>query len=119
MSYTPKPKQYNLTVTGTNWTTNYAWGVPYKDINGNWHLKFNIQGEVSVATNTLSLTISGVEMSSTYTLQSCAGGTTTGVYFRNCYARSATDDIYLVMGANASVFYASGDIVLDSKPTWA
>ena len=54
-------QQYNLTVTGSNWTTTRAVGVPYKTTDGSWRLKFNIVGAVSAATRTeYTVTIAGV-----------------------------------------------------------
>lgn len=36
--------QYDLTVTGTNWTTTRAVGVPYQTGNGIWRIKLNVGG---------------------------------------------------------------------------
>ena len=53
--------QYNLKVTGTNWTTTRAVGIPYRVFdeakNEIWRLKFNISGTLSTAAASITITV--------------------------------------------------------------
>lgn len=110
-------KTYTPTVTATGWTTTYARCVPYRGIDGIWHLRFNISGTpASEATNLLVMT--GVSYP-TGTRQGCVGwnngAQTTGV----CYADGTTDAVVLsISSATTTDRYVSGDVVLDAKPTF-
>ena len=60
-------QQYDLTVTGANWTTTRAVGVPYKTTDGTWKLWFSITGTRSSgsAITAFTLTVAGVVFEAT------------------------------------------------------
>lgn len=53
-------RQYTLTVTGTNWTTIRAVGVPYRTLDGAWRFRFNINGSISSTVTGINLTVSDI-----------------------------------------------------------
>jgi hypothetical protein len=111
-------KQYDLTVTGTNWTTTRAVGLPYKDINGVWRLKFNISGTVSSATDELTLTISGITFKTGLYQAVLATLGSTSKHAEG-FTTSGTSTYTIRVSATMSSFFMYGDVELDSKPTWA
>jgi hypothetical protein len=118
----PDPEQYSeangdFTVTGTNWTTTTAIAVPYKTGDGTWRLKFNIEGSVSVGTTLLDLTMSGI----TNTVnQSISGGQRSSAGGRINFAQARSDGTFrTATDVSSTLFLCSGDIQIDSKPTWA
>jgi hypothetical protein len=113
-------RQYSLTVTGVNWTTSRAVGVPYQTLDGTWRLRFNIVG-TDTATSSNTYTITGV------TFKTVTGGQT-GAASTSGSARSRGT---LTIGSGVSTMVAiadaavtlgtvilSGDVELDSKPTF-
>lgn len=106
--------QYDLTVTGTNWTTTKAIGVPYS-ANGAWRLRFNIKGTVSVGVTSLDLTIAGT----TYANTDVAISGNAGVADWAKAKTASPTAVRIECGASATSFTASGDVELTSKPTWA
>jgi len=114
-------QQYILTVTGTNWTTVSAIGVPYKTVDGAWRLKFNISGTISSGASYIALTASGVTVKASIT-QSISGHAVDGGDIQNnlnkTAARGATNDIYIsgLGGTTLDSLETSGDIELESKP---
>lgn len=120
-------RQYNLTVTDTNWTTARAVGVPYRTLDGTWRLKFNIIGTYSVGTTLSNLTIAGVSFGPA--VQTFATYLTDAV--RDCLTNIARTNTggniltmrgidYTVANTIASItgVRAAGDVELSSKPTW-
>jgi len=120
----PRRGQTALTVTSTvaGWSTVRAQAIYYQDQDGNHRLKFNVTGTVT---------------SGTYT-----GGdfTLTGVVFKNvagcfqpvspfvnsvnavaayCNPGLATVTVQHASTASTTRYCFSGDVELDSKPTWA
>ena len=55
-------KEYDMTVTHTNWTTGSAIVIPYKTINGDWWVKGNVHGTLASYgnNNVFGLTTAGV-----------------------------------------------------------
>ena len=110
--------QFGLTVTGTNWTTVRAIGIAYVDCGGNWRLRFNIEGTISVATANITLTFGDL------TFKAANFNQATCAWFNNNRAVEAT----YVIPNTATIYYegsdtftnmaASGDVELDSKPDW-
>ena len=119
----PQTTQQDLTVTGTGWTTTRAVGLAYKDFDGNWRLKFNICGTVSSSTRTTySVQISGITTKnvSSY-FQAITGDALSSSATHSSSSMSANGNTCSVTHASATTttYAFSGDVELDSKPTWA
>lgn len=122
-------KQYtqsdgDFTVTGTNWTTDRATAIYYRTINNSHRLKFNIHGKLSSPAAAVTLTISGVTFinSSDFHQAVAAYLKENGVAFREkqySYVATNTGTIELGSGSNFDWIGVSGDVELESKPTWA
>lgn len=117
----PRKGQQALTVTGTGWTPGRSVGIYYQDQNGNHRLKFNIEGTSTSASNT-TLSISGV-LFKALTRQALSvtprGGTPLVMYaFCDCFS-AATGDIFVNSTTNFTTLSISGDVELESKPSWA
>jgi microcystin-dependent protein len=123
----PRKGQYSLTVTSSmgGWSTIRAVGIYYQDQDGNHRLKFNISGFItSTSYSSASFGISGVtfkNLSNFY--QPCAGmsaGTNPGSVLQ-CFANPGTSNVNFstTSGTGISVISLSGDVELESKPTWA
>jgi hypothetical protein len=116
-------KQYSeangdFTVTGTNWTTTRAVAVPYKTSDGAWRMILNFDGSLSVAAASLSLTVSGV------TFKNVSGYTQPVTYqvTSDWASGSVNPGGSTISGNSGSVgvnWRLSGNVELDSKPTWA
>lgn len=113
-------KQYDLTVTGTNYTTVRAVGTPYQTTDGAWRMAFNIYGTTAITTASLTMSISGVTFKNTSNYRqavSLATGSANGSEY--AYTTPNTGDITAFAEGVVSVYSVSGDVELDSKPTWA
>lgn len=115
-------KQYSeadgdFTVTGTNWTTTRAVAVPYKTSEGIWRMTLNIQGTFSSGVTSETLTISGVTFKSSF-FQALAVENTfnDGVRSR---ANGGGGTLDIGGNSSSSNWRVSGDVELDSQPTWA
>ena len=119
---TPDRKHYSeansdFTVTGTNWTTTTAVAVPYKTKNGQWRMTFNIEGSLSAGATLIDLTMSGITNT---TSQSISGGQRNIVSGPTNFAMARNDSTFRLGSDTSSTLYlCSGDILIDSKPTWA
>jgi hypothetical protein len=113
-------KQYNLICTATNWTTNYAVGIPYQVVNGQWRLRFNIKGIVSGGTAALVLTVSGVTFghpNGDYQAISFSTGGGSGSMFYG-YASYNASTLEAGQTVAQSGWTLSGDVELLSKPSF-
>lgn len=111
-------KQYTLTVTGTNWTTTRAVGIPYKTLDGAWRFVFNIAGAVtSQSQNTL--TINGVVFKNTANHYQSITALAADATANTGYCTPNASTIFVKSAANTLAWYISGDVELDSKPTFA
>lgn len=118
-------KQYGLSVSGTNWTTTRAVGIPYIVVDelGNeiWRFKFNIRGITSAGAAELTLTITGVVFKSDGTFRQAIATHTEHATQTNQMVRSwATNGLgtlYLDPNYSATEWGASGDVELNAKPT--
>ena len=106
--------EYDLSVTGTNWTTGFAVGIPYLT-NKQWHMKFNISGSLSVAAASLTLTVAGVEFTSNRQAIAFSNASTTGNMVQGITG-SADGTLNMTLSVAHSAFYCSGDVVLNKKP---
>jgi hypothetical protein len=113
--------QTSLTVTGTNWTTTRAVGVAYSDTAGIWRLRFNIRGTLSAGTNALTLTVANTTFKTTTGGQAVAvrSGSSPAAACAG-YVDSGNSSLVVESASGTpTVYAASGDVELDSKPSWA
>ncbi len=108
-----------LTVTGTNWTTGTATGHAYKtnDSTSVWRFRFNIAGSISVAASSLTLTVDGVTFKNGPNQAVAAVGAGAD-QFATGYTGSNNGTIRIVQAGNTTPYSASGDVILESKPTF-
>jgi hypothetical protein len=120
-------RQYDLTVTDTNWTTTRAKGVPYKTLDGTWRLKFNITGSYSVGSSLTSLAITGIVFPATiqtFTVYADNGATDALINIARTVSSSNVLTIRGVSYVTANTILnitgvrISGDVELASKPTF-
>jgi hypothetical protein len=109
-------KQYTLTVTGTDWTTSRAVGMPYKTIDGAWRLTFNIYGTLSAASSK-ALTVAGVVFKTGGDQASSVKGDSASGW-GIAYCNTGTGIIAVYLNASVAGFCVSGDVELGSKPTF-
>jgi hypothetical protein len=119
--------QYDLTVTGTNWTTRRAVAFVYETKDNKWRAAINIMGTLSSLTTVFTGTISGM------TFKNVSGVGAAGQALSSYLADVAVADRATIKAradSNASTFIVSsasnfdtiqisGDVELESKPTWA
>lgn len=116
----PRKGQYSLTVTGSVALTGYrAVGIYYQDQDGNHRLKFNISSTVaSGSRGGNTLTITGITFKNSGFSQAVSGYTDAAATYASATSNSNT--IPVVHGtATTTVYSVSGDVELESKPTWA
>ena len=122
----PAKGQYQMTVTSSaaGWSTVRASGVYYQDQDGNHRLKFNIAGTQNSGTiTTETLTITGVvakNVSGYYQpVSAILVGSGSGSY-QQAYASPGLSTITINFTSNTGTTGAcvSGDIELDSVPSW-
>lgn len=120
-------KQYSeadgdFTVTGSNsWTTVHCTAIPYQTENGIWRMKFNFTGSAASSFSAKVLTVTGVTFKNiTNFNQAVTASTSVGVGIDHSYAVPNTGTIDIDLAAVAGgIWAASGDVELESKPTWA
>lgn len=108
---------YNLTVTGTNWTTTRATGVVYQMPDNSWRMRYNIAGGISPTATSITLSVTGVTFKNTanyYQSVTCNNTTITGAG----YVQPGLDDIDCSFSSTSSRALTSGDVELESKPTF-
>jgi hypothetical protein len=123
----PRKGQTSLTVTSTvaGWATARAVGVYYQDQDGNHRLKFNIAGTVTSGTYTGGTwTVTGVTFKSVadyYQAISCFASAASITSQPIAYANTGASTIVVAHASAASTtrYCLSGDVELDSKPSWA
>jgi hypothetical protein len=113
-----------VTSSQAGFSVNRAVFVPYQTQDGAWRLKFNITAAFTSATITSNVTtIAGtVFKSTTNNYQPAFGmpiGNTLGIY--QAYVSPSTGALTLITPSTPGVTGVaySGDVELDSKPTWA
>lgn len=109
-----------LNVTTTNGTLIRGVFIPYQTIDGAWRLKFNIVFTYSPSVGSSTITITGITTKNISNYhQSISwqypGGASTGQAYFDPGASTAQ---IKVSGTGYSELGISGDIELDSKPTW-
>ena len=107
-------KNYNLTVTGTNWTTVKAIGTPYQTASGAWRILINVQGTFSSGTTSVNLTVAGLS----FDLGNAGGAMGVGSSPYHATCQLANNTLICNMGSSTTQFYLSADALLSAKPTW-
>lgn len=109
-------RQYNLTVTGTGFTSTRAVGIPYKTLDGTWRLRFNIVGtRTSSATWLLSVSgITTVNVRQAIASNDDSGGSAQS----NAFAEASSSTIQLTHAAAFTGATCAGDIELTGKPSF-
>ena len=95
--------------------------IPYQLSDGVWRFRFNFDGNRGASlTNSVAITLGGVTFKSGHN-QAIAGWqfSNTTDYVHYSYAQDGSSNINVRIHGSASRFIASGDVELDSKPTWA
>lgn len=120
---TPPMKTTTLDLSGTGGylSASAAVGVYYQDDAGNHHLRFNINITLSSATRgSCSIVIAGVTFKTTANGQAFTGWADSSVTITQCYCASGSSGaVVLHTTGNTTYYMASGDVLLNSKPTWA
>jgi hypothetical protein len=121
----PRRGQYSLSTTCSlaGWSAIRAVGIYYQDQDGNHRLKFNINGTFTSTTHTSSIvTIAGVTFKNgiVQAVAGYTGGASPGAVIQ-AYANSNDGTIRLLTASGTGVasLFASGDVELESKPSWA
>jgi hypothetical protein len=111
-----------VTATAGSWVTVRAVGIYYQDQDGNHRLKFNIAGTcLSGVRASNTLTISGVTFKNITTFLQAVHGIidVIGVAPR-AFVNPNTSTITIDhASATTSLYTVSGDVELESAPTWA
>ncbi len=120
----PRGGQYGLTITGTGWTATRAVGIYYQDQAGAHRLKFNIVGAIaSVTQSTYQCYITGItskNIGSFHQGVSCTANTPTVLLPCGAFILTNSNQILIYHTSNSITQYSiSGDIELESKPSWA
>ena len=114
-----------VTCAQSGWLTQRAVFVPYQTQDGTWRLRFNMVGAFTSASVTnVFLSINGITFLNVGNYyQPCAGflaGTTTNLGMSaNCQPNTSNIVISATGAGTYAGAYASGDVELASKPSWA
>lgn len=120
-----EPKQYDLTVTGTNWTTTRAIGEIRKTRDGAWRMVFNIVGTYSSGTPNVDLSVAGVTFKTVTNGQTFSGSQNSSsaaeytTIIANAISGTSTLRIRFDSSSSPTAVLFAGDVELDSKPTFA
>lgn len=118
---TKRTKEYDLTISATNFTPARAVAIAYADSAGKWRMTFNLQGGVTGSPTTVIIAVTGVVFKNAF-YQACAiTASDSGTYRAwDAYASSNSANIVCTTVSGAADFIVvSGDVELESKPTWA
>lgn len=121
LDWTIPEVQYDLSSSGISGTSSFSnvksIGIPYKTRAGEWRFKFTITGTVSSSTGT-AITLTGVTFKnvSGY-FQGVAGSNTSGAGAVG-YVTPNTGDVNINAASAVGRLNASGDVELESKPTF-
>ncbi len=121
----PRKGQFGLTATSTaaGWATIRAQGIYYQDQDGNHRLKFNVSGSFTSKTLTTdTLTLTGVVFKNVTNFEQPVTAFNNGS-LPNTYAATVTNTANVQYGAASSTTATranfSGDVELESRPSWA
>lgn len=111
------------TITAASWTTVRGVIVPYQTTDGAWRLKFNLSGQVPSGSRTgLTITISGVTFKNIANYSQPIAGVVSAITARSTQSYVVANSGNMVIEHDTdttTAYYASGDVELESKPTWA
>jgi len=122
---TPMTAQTALTASASSPTATItrAVGIAYTDIGGVWRIRFNIMWTVASGTRTsATLTLSGVTFKNVTNLAQAISVTSNvgASAYQQGYVNPNTGVITVEhASATTTSYYVSGDVELESKPTWA
>ena len=120
-------KEYDISssTSATGWTTTSSEAIPYRSLDGTWRMRFNTIMTVTTAVNISSLytTITGVTFANKSYGQSITGTAQQGSTVRGVkgtYARANYGEIRITLDAaqDCNEISYSGDVELESKPTF-
>ena len=104
-----------LAVSPAGWSTDYIHLRPYQMHDGSWRLTFNIRGTFTPTTS-YSLEITGLSFSKNQAVTTY--GNSSSASYRGI-AGATPNQILIQTDVSLSSNAISGDIIIDSKPTWA
>lgn len=105
------------TLSGTGLATTRGVFVPYQMSDGTWRLKFNFR-VTATSTTQLTVTINGVTFKNVSNYFQSVSNFPGGNYGRG-NVNPNTGQITLYSDLTATAWAVSGDVELESKPTWA
>ena len=115
-------KQYDISsyISSTNFTVTLGSAIYYKDRSNpsKNRLRFNISGLYNPATNSGSIDFSGVTFKQTANFYQAVTGGGGNDYVQG-YVGPDDNDLHWAAGSNIGYIRFSGDVELNSKPTWA
>lgn len=107
---------YDLSVTGTNWTTEKAVAT-FERVNATWFMDFVISGTISSTTTSIDLSIANVTVDTDYTRQALtAVGALATTSVANAWFRGATNTIEF-RGSTTTTLYITGRVQLANTPS--
>lgn len=107
---------YDLSISGTNWTTDFVDVLYLKDLSGNWWAIINIDGTLSAAATDVTLTIDELVFIDTYDLAlSCR--VNSGSEWGSCQVNSGGSTITLNSSGSRTGWHVTGIIRLKQKPS--
>lgn len=118
---TKRTAQYDLTVTAANFTSARAVAIAYADSVGKWRMAFNLQGSITGTPTLITLAVTDVVFKSGF-YQACSIVVETGGTYLawDALTSSNTGDIVCnAVSGGATFVVVSGDVELESEPTWA
>lgn len=95
--------------------------IPYQCQDTTWRLKFNILAKFTSATvSTISCSINGITFKNIAEFYQSVSAFVNGT-LQQSYVNPNTSNVTIIQTSTASAIYfsASGDVELNSKPTWA
>jgi len=108
------------TISVTNLSSvSFSAFIPYQMSDGTWRLRFNFGCVVSVAASTFTVTINGVTFKSGAEQAIVATSSTSAAYMLETHTNSNAATIYISFSTTVTSPKISGDVILNSKPTWA
>ena len=108
-----------LSVTSPNGTLVRGVFIPYQTIDGAWRLKFNFNLTYSPTVSSPIVTINGVIFKNISNYLQSLSGDSQGNYTYYGYTNPGASTIqFYTVGASIANIGGSGDVELDSKPTW-
>lgn len=95
--------------------------IPYQMQDGTWRLRFNVNNTTSLSNTTITIAINGVTFKNISSYQQAISvmGGTTSPFTANGSVGANTNYMTCFSTSGQTEFRWSGDVELESKPTWA